>query len=154
MPRLLTAVLDNVMQPKLTHIALHVENLDDCIAFYQQYCRLQIIHHRDTPEHRVIWMAEPGREHELILVFLQGGPPHPQIDNDFSHLGFAVASKDEVDAIAREAKQHGVLIWPPVQEPYPVGYYCGLVDPNGNYVEFSYGQPLGPGSEKMVLVND
>ena len=37
--------------------------------------------------------------------------------------------------------------WAPRQEPYPVGYYCGLKDPDGNFVEFSYGQPLGPGAE-------
>jgi hypothetical protein len=30
-----------------------------------------------------------------------------------------------------------------------VGYYCGLRDPDGNSVEFSYGQPLGPGAEAL-----
>lgn len=139
------------MQPRLTHIALHVEDIQACIDFYRSYCEMKIIHQRETPGHKVVWMAEPGREHELILVILGGGPERPQLENDYSHLGFAVRSKDEVDAIARQAKQNGDLIWPPVQEPYPVGYYCGLVDPNGNYVEFSYGQPLGPGSEGMPL---
>ncbi|MDO8695654.1 MAG: VOC family protein, partial [Pseudomonas sp.] len=42
--------------------------------------------------------------------------------------------------------------WPPRDEPYPVGYYCGVRDPAGNYVEFSYGQPLGPGSEPMSII--
>ncbi|EOG6103224.1 VOC family protein, partial [Pseudomonas aeruginosa] len=27
----------------------------------------------------------------------------------------------------------------------------GLRDPAGNYVEFSYGQPLGPGSEALSI---
>jgi len=40
----------------------------------------------------------------------------------------------------------GCLLWAPREEPYPVGYYCGLRDPDGNAVEFSYGQPLGPGA--------
>ena len=53
--------------------------------------------------------------------------------------------------IAQQAEQAGCLIWPPRDEPYPVGYYCGLRDPAGNYVEFSYGQPLGPGSEAMPI---
>lgn len=139
------------MQPRLTHIALHVADIETCINFYKCYCHMQIIHQRETPGHRVVWLAEPGREHELIMVILGGGPARPQLENDYSHLGFAVSSKEEVDAIAKQAKQNGDLIWPPVQEPYPVGYYCGLVDPNGNYVEFSYGQPLGPGSEGMPL---
>lgn len=137
--------------PRLTHFALHVADIDACISFYQSYCQMQIIHQRESPGHKVVWLAEPGREHELIMVLLAGGPARPQLDNDYSHLGFAVNSKQEVDAIAEQAQHNGDLIWPPVQEPYPVGYYCGLVDPNGNYVEFSYGQPLGPGSESMPL---
>ncbi|MCX4198148.1 sugar phosphate nucleotidyltransferase [Methylobacterium organophilum] len=46
---------------------------------------------------------------------------------------------------------HAILSGRPLigDEPYPVGYYCGVRDPAGNYVEFSYGQPLGPGAEDM-----
>ncbi len=29
--------------------------------------------------------------------------------------------------------------------------FSGLRDPAGNYAEFSYGQPLGPGSEAMPI---
>lgn len=139
------------MKPRLTHIALHVENLARCVAFYQKYCRLQVVHQREKRNKHVIWMAEPGLQHDFVLVFLEGGPLHQPVDNDFSHLGFAVASKSEVDSIAVEAKAEGILVWPARQEPYPVGYYCGLIDPNGHYVEFSYGQPLGPGAEKMAF---
>ena len=42
-----------------------------------------------------------------------------------------------------------VLLWAPRQEAFPVGYYCGLVDPDGQYVEFSFGQPLGPGAPEL-----
>ncbi|GGK70405.1 VOC family protein [Amphritea balenae] len=132
--------------PRLTHIALHVADLQACIGFYSDYCRMAVIHHRDTPGHKVVWMAEPGREKDLIIVLLEGGPERPMLENDYSHLGFAMTSKAEVDRVARQAELNGDLIWPPVQEAYPVGYYCGLRDPNGNYVEFSYGQPLGPGA--------
>ena len=48
--------------------------------------------------------------------------------------------------IADKATATACLAWPPRDEPYPVGYYCGLRDPDGNFVEFSYGQPLGPGA--------
>lgn len=137
------------MTPKLTHIALHVEDLAACVDFYQRYCGLSVIHRREKRGHAVVWLSEAGREHELVLVILPGGPKQPALARDFSHIGFALNSKAEVDAVAALAEQDGTLIWPPVQEPYPVGYYCGVVDPNGSYVEFSYGQPLGPGSEDM-----
>jgi hypothetical protein len=51
-----------------------------------------------------------------------------------------------VDDIAALARDQGLLVWEPRQEPYPVGYYCGIRDPDGNFVEFSFGQPLGPGA--------
>ena len=58
---------------------------------------------------------------------------------------------EAVDAIAARAARSGCLIWPPKQGSLYTGYYCGLRDPNGNYVEFSYGQPLGPGAEQMPI---
>ena len=134
------------MKPSLTHIALHVANLESCIDFYARYCDLKVVHTREKRRIQVAWLAEEGREHDIILVLLAGGPEHQQPDNDFSHLGFAVDSQDKVDYIARRAREEGILAWETVQENYPVGYYCGVRDPNGTIVEFSYGQPLGPGT--------
>ena len=96
-------------------------------------------------------MAEPGQEHRFIFVIMPGGRPRDLAPDDYSHFGFALDSREAVDAIAARAETEGCLVWAPRDEPYPVGYYCGLRDPAGNYVEFSYGQPLGPGSEEMVI---
>ena len=135
------------MTPSLTHIALHVRDLDACVAFYREYCGMVVTHERDgRGGRRVVWLAEPGRENQLIIVLIPGGPGRDQAGSDFSHLGFAVASREEVDAVAEKAGTAGCLVWAPREEPYPVGYYCGLRDPDGNFVELSYGQPLGPGA--------
>ena len=74
-------------------------------------------------------------------------PQHPQ---DYSHLGFALESREAVDDVAKRAAHLGYLAWAPKQEPHPVGYYCGLKDPDGYFVEFSYGQPLGPGAPDLA----
>ena len=117
------------------------------IGFYESYCGLHVIHERDdSGGESVVWLSEPGREKELILVLVPGGARSPQKEGDYSHLGFAVASRTTVDHIAARAEKEGRLLWPPRQEPYPVGYYCGIRDPDGNFVEFSFGQPLGPGA--------
>lgn len=137
------------MTPRLTHIALHLRDLDASIAFYRDICGMRIVHERNDGGTRVVWMAEPGRETDFIFVLLPGGPGRNQADNDFSHFGFALESKAAVDQVAEAAEHAGFLAWPPRQEPYPVGYYCGLRDPDGNFVEFSYGQPLGPGAEPV-----
>lgn len=135
-----------MLHPRLTHLALHVTDIDACIEFYQYYCHMEISHERCTGHQRIVWMAEPEREKEFVFVLMNGGRNLNLSKDDYRHFGFAVASRVLVDDIAPRAKMRGDLVWPPRDEPYPVGYYCGLRDPNGNYVEFSYGQPLGPGA--------
>jgi len=135
------------MSPHLTHLALHVRDLPACVAFYRDYCDLRVTHERAEAGSAVAWLAEPGRETEFVMVLISGGPGRDQAAGDFSHLGFALASKAAVDAVAARAEAAGCLVWAPRQEPYPVGYYCGVRDPDGNSVEFSYGQPLGPGAD-------
>ncbi len=137
------------MTPRMTHIALHVPDVEACIAFYRDFCRLRIVHERRDggSGERIVWMAEPGRESEFIFVLLPGGPGYERRENDFSHVGFALESRAAVDAVAARGRAAGCLAWAPREEPYPVGYYCGLRDPAGHVVEFSYGQPLGPGAD-------
>lgn len=139
------------MRPTLTHVALHVPDLDACIAFYQQFCAMRVIHERPGKGSRIVWMAEPGKEHSFIFVLMPDGQARRLAVNDYSHFGFALESREQVDCIAALARNAGCLIWEPQNEPYPVGYYCGLRDPAGNYVEFSYGQPLGPGTEALSI---
>lgn len=137
------------MRPTLTHLALHVPDLDACIEFYERFCGMHVFHERAGKGSRIVWMAEPGKEREFIFVIMPGGTDRQLAANDYSHFGFAMASREAVDAIAEQARQAGCLIWEPRDEPYPVGYYCGVRDPAGHYVEFSYGQPLGPGAEDL-----
>ena len=133
----------------LTHIALHVRDLDACIDFYRTYADLHIVHDRRDAHARVVWLAQTQDDFNFIMVLIPGGPGRCQSVEDFSHLGFALDSKAAVDAIAQRAEREGILQWQPRQEPFPVGYYCGISDPDGNFVEFSYGQPLGPGAEEL-----
>jgi catechol 2,3-dioxygenase-like lactoylglutathione lyase family enzyme len=136
------------MPPALTHIALHVRDLDACIAFYREFCGMRVVHERAEHGHRVVWLAEPGKENEFIIVMIPGGPGRRQSEQDYSHFGFALECRAAVDAMAERAAAADCLVWPPRDEPFPVGYYCGVRDPDGNFVEFSYGQPLGPGAER------
>ncbi|MGI9276632.1 MAG: VOC family protein [Endozoicomonas sp.] len=140
----------------LTHIALHVADLGACQAFYENICGMQTIHTRENNGSKVHWLALPGEEERFVLVLISGGQIIKPRANDYSHLGFALSSKDDVDQLADAARASGSLIWEPVSEPFPVGYYCGVRDPNGNNVEFSYGQPLGLGAngDKTGQVED
>lgn len=137
------------MTTTLTHIAMQVSDLQGCIDFYRDFCSMQVIHERPGKGQRIVWMSEVGREQEFIFVLMPGGQPKHTAVADYSHLGFAVDSREAVDAVAERARRAGCLLWEPREEPYPVGYYCGVRDPDGNQVEFSYGQPLGPGAEPL-----
>jgi catechol 2,3-dioxygenase-like lactoylglutathione lyase family enzyme len=136
------------MLATLTHVALHVRDFEACLSFYRDYCGMSVVRERSghSAGDQVVWLSEPGRERELIFVLIPGGEVRDDPVNDYSHLGFAVESREAVDEMARRARKDDCLIWEPVEEPYPVGYYCGVRDPDGNHVEFSYGQPLGPGA--------
>jgi catechol 2,3-dioxygenase-like lactoylglutathione lyase family enzyme len=136
--------------PRITHIALHVADLDACVAFYRRFCGMEIVHARAVGGQRILWLAEPGRDTDFIFVMMSGGDNLQLGERDYRHFGFALGSREAVDAIAEAGERERCLVWPPRDEPYPVGYYCGLRDPNGNYVEFSYGQPLGPGAPALA----
>ena len=135
------------MAPVLTHMAFHVQDVEGMIDFYQDFCQMKVVHdRRPSKGGRVVWIAEESRASELIFVLISGGSRSPVDEGNYSHLGFALESREAVDAVAIRGKKAGILAWEPCEEPYPVGYYCALRDPEGNFVEFSFGQPLGPGA--------
>ncbi len=139
------------VRPAFTHIALHVRDLAACVRFYGDFCGLAVVHERGAPgDPHAVWLAQEGRERDFIFVLLPGGPGRDQAERDFSHFGFALDSRAAVDAMAERGREAGCLVWEPREEPYPVGYYCGLRDPDGNFVEFSHGQPLGPGAGEAL----
>ena len=56
---------------------------------------------------------------------------------------FGLASREEVDTVAFEAKKDNLLKFGPTfLNPY-AGYLCIVSDPDGHMVEFSHGQALG-----------
>jgi lactoylglutathione lyase len=138
----------SLMKTAFTHCALHVVDVDASIAFYRDFCDLKVVHsHGDDPKERTVWMAEEGREQAFVLVLVSGGEGHSQPENDMTHYGFAVGRREDVDRVAEQGRAAGCLYWEPQELPYPVGYLCALRDPDGYVVEFSYGQPLGPGAQ-------
>ena len=136
-----------LVTPAATHCALHVHDLAESIAFYERYCGMRVVreHGRKEP---TVWMAAKGQERQFVLVLVSGGERRRQSRNDMTHYGFAVAAREDIDRIAERAREEGRLFWEPMELPPPVGYLCGVEDPNGYVVEFSYGQPLGPGADE------
>ncbi len=146
------------MNSRWTHLALHVRSLKASVDFYERYTNLRVIdRHSDASSTGmdVIWMSDQpnAEENKFVLVLQQGSaksipgaaPQSPL--GPISHFGFAVPSRQDVDAIAGEAKATGLLrLGPTFLNPY-AGYLCILQDPDGHNVEFSHGQSLGKSVE-------
>ena len=98
------------MAAAFTHLALHVRDLKACVAFYETYAGMHLTHDRSDNGKRIVWLAEPSRETEFIVVLIPGGPGRNQAKTDFSHLGFALHSKAAVDMIAGQARSNSASV--------------------------------------------
>ena len=129
------------MQPRLSHICLHVDNLDDCVEFYQRYCQLKVVEDLTSEGKGSVYIAEPDAQPRLIIQLMLGGKPLEIDPQSERHFGFEVDTREEVDRIADMANQEGILLFE-ADEYAPGVYLCTVKDPNGNPVEFSFNHYL------------
>ena len=130
------------MKPTCTHVALFCGDIEASVAFYERHVGLHEVHRRTDDATTVVWMGEQERTDTFVIVLL--GISHPPGDGAVAHLGYAVASRAEVDHAAERGHADGLDVQGPVYAGPIVGYYCLLRDPDGNWIEFSHGQALGP----------
>jgi catechol 2,3-dioxygenase-like lactoylglutathione lyase family enzyme len=131
------------MRPRLTHVALAVRDAGASVAFYERFAGLAVVHERVDDGTRVVWIGEPERMPPFVLVLIEGAAPATAGPARLLHFGFAVESREAVDAVAARAREAGVLVAEPKSGGPVVGYYCIVQDPDGHGVEFSYGQSIG-----------
>jgi catechol 2,3-dioxygenase-like lactoylglutathione lyase family enzyme len=134
------------MRPTCTHIAIFARDIDRSVGFYRRYADLHEAHRRVDGGVSVVWLAESGRDAEFVIVVIEADHADPVDPAPIAHIGYSVGSRAEVDRIAGEAHKDGILKEGPRDAGPIVGYYCIVQDPDGNLVEFSHGQSLGPQS--------
>jgi len=135
-------------EPRWTHIALRVKDIDATIAWYTDFTPLELIEKREDSDGYGAWLGMPGKTNNpFILVvaqFFEGSDPFafaPQtVLGPFAHLGMELPNRADVDAVAVKGEEAGCLGMPPTEMPGPIGYICMLNDPDGNTVEFSWDQ--------------
>jgi len=134
------------MKPTCTHVAIFARDIDRAVRFYRRYADLHEVHRRVDGGVSVVWLGEDGREGEFVIVLIAADHADAVEPSPLAHIGYSVASRDAVDRLARQARDEGVLRDGPRDAGPIVGYYCIVSDPDGNLVEFSHGQSLGPRS--------
>jgi catechol 2,3-dioxygenase-like lactoylglutathione lyase family enzyme len=129
---------------RLTHVALRVRDLERSTAFYARYAGLVVCHARQEEDGtRVVWLAERAEDPAFVFVLIP--MPHTVGERPgVHHFGFTVESRAAVDAVAKTASADGLLREGPRDAGPIVGYFCIVEDPDGNWVEFSFGQPINP----------
>lgn len=135
-------------RPTWTHLALHVNDIEKAIAWYEEFTHLRVLTREADEDGYSVWLGDETEvDHPFILVlgqFFEGHDPfapaeHPAL-GPFAHIGIEVPEKRLIDETAAKAREAGCLVLGPVQMPKRIGYICFLRDPEGNMVEFSYDQ--------------
>ena len=135
-------------EPRWTHIALRVADIDATIAWYTEFTPLTLIDRREDDTGYGAWLGMPEKtDNPFILVLAQFFPDSDPFAGaplatlaPFAHLGMELPSKEAVEEMAERAKAAGCLGMPPTMMPPPIGYITMLKDPDGNTVEFSWDQ--------------
>jgi lactoylglutathione lyase len=135
-------------EPRWTHIALRVADIDATIAWFTEFTPLSLIDRREDEVGYGAWLGMEGETNNpFILVlaqFFEGKDPFAGAPlatlAPFAHLGIELPNKEDVDKIATRAEAAGCLGMAPTMMPSPIGYICMLRDPDGNTVEFSWDQ--------------
>lgn len=128
---------------RLSHIALIVKDIDSMSNFYIEFTGMNIIHSRIDDDVKVVWLKHGNHIESLTIVMIES-INSDQITNRtyqrVNHFGFDVISRSDVDLISEKAKQKGCLKYPAQDGGNILGYFCMIEDPNGNNLEFAYGQ--------------
>lgn len=123
-----------------THITITVSNLGQSIEFYTSYCKLSMLRDRRLEGGGTVWLGpDPGPDKQPIFLLVLG---EGDVTSRMDHLGFQCELKEQVDQIAEQGRQLGILAVPPTDAGGTVGYFTILRDPDGHLVEFTYGQPI------------
>jgi lactoylglutathione lyase len=141
-------------QPRWTHVAIPVSDLDRSIEFYTALTPLVVVARNQDENGRGAWLSnEKQVEDPFVLVIAEflpdaarrfgqePGQPHPTLA-PFAHIGIELPTKEDVDNVAERAREMGVLEWEPKWMAPHIGYICSARDPDGNVIEFSFDQKV------------
>jgi catechol 2,3-dioxygenase-like lactoylglutathione lyase family enzyme len=139
--------MTRITEPRWTHIALRVRDIDSSIAWYEDFTPLELIERREDDAGYGAWLGMPGETNNpfiLVLAQFLGDTDAARAPiatlAPFAHLGMELPEREAIDAIAERGRAAGCLAMAPAVMPAPIGYITMLSDPDGNMVEFSWDQ--------------
>jgi catechol 2,3-dioxygenase-like lactoylglutathione lyase family enzyme len=141
-------------EPRWTHVALPVTDLDASIEFYTTVTPLVVVTRNTDENGRGVWLSNKNQvDSPFVLVLAEFKPetgarfgiePGKKATTlaPFAHIGIELPRREDVDAVAEKARAVGALEWEPMDMAAHIGYICAVKDPDGNTVEFSHNQKV------------
>ncbi|TQS45272.1 VOC family protein [Cryptosporangium phraense] len=141
-------------EPRWTHVALPVTDLDRSIEFYTTVTPLVLVTRNVDDNGQGAWLSNKNQvDSPFVLVLAEFKPeigknfgiePGQKATTlaPFAHLGIELPRREDVDAVAEKARAVGALEWEPRDMAAHIGYICAVKDPDGNTVEFSHNQKV------------
>lgn len=141
-------------QPRWTHVAIPVSDLERSIDFYTKLTPLVVVARNEDENGRGAWLSNDKQvEDPFVLVIAEFLPEvaarFDQVPGEkhrtlgpFAHIGIELPTREDVDAMAARAKEMGALMWEPKDMAAHIGYICAVGDPDGNVIEFSHDQKV------------
>jgi catechol 2,3-dioxygenase-like lactoylglutathione lyase family enzyme len=146
--------MGTLTEPRWTHVALPVSDIDRSIEFYESVTPLVLVQRNEDANGRGAWLSNKGQvDSPFVLVLAEFNPdvavrfditPGSKIPTlaPFAHIGIELPNREDVDRVADAARAVGALRWEPMEMAAHIGYICAVNDPDGNTIEFSHNQKV------------
>ncbi|MBI5365364.1 MAG: VOC family protein [Planctomycetes bacterium] len=138
--------------PRCDHAVFRVADLERTVAFYERLLPATVVSRK---QHADRWRTEiatlrPEGQEGFVLVFVMARRVRwilklfhtlvPRQTRSSEHLGFACATKAELEERERLARELGARIENPLQKLRDKeGWILEVLDPDGNAVEWTHG---------------
>jgi catechol 2,3-dioxygenase-like lactoylglutathione lyase family enzyme len=123
----------------MRHIALKVRDLARSKSFYQDFLGMEVVWEPDPKNVYLSSGCDNIALHEVSQSFATGAP-----EQQLDHLGFVVATIDQVKQLEETFRASGVKIVHPfkVHRDGSASFYCA--DPDGIVIQMLYEPHLSP----------
>lgn len=129
-------------KPRLSHIGLPVTDVAKSVAFHKKWAGMTV---QDGPNDpggvKGVRLTQAGATFAISLLEMAGGQRHVHARRHAPRA--RLHQQGTGRKIASDAKKAGILLSAPIDSGPDLAYQTYISDPDGNNLEFSFGQQLG-----------